>query len=56
MELADTNYIKYINNKLLLYSTGKYIHYLVTNYNGKEKNKNHNELPLHTPGMAKIKD
>ena len=26
-----------INNKFLLYSTGKYVQYLVINYNGKEK-------------------
>ena len=30
-------YIERINNKVLLYSTGNYIKYLVINYNGKEK-------------------
>ena len=30
-------YIRWINNKVLLYSTGNYIQYPVTNYNGKEK-------------------
>ena len=29
-------YIKYINNKDLLYSTGNYIQYVVITYNGKE--------------------
>ena len=29
-------YVKYINNKDLLYSTGKCVQYLVINYNGKE--------------------
>ena len=28
-------YIDWINNKVLLYSTGNYIHYLVLNHNGK---------------------
>ena len=40
--LADTNqyiYIKSINNKVLLCSTGNYIQYLVINYNGKEYEK-----------------
>ena len=32
-------YIKQINNKVLLYSTGNYIQYLVINYNGKEYEK-----------------
>ena len=32
-------YIKQINNKDLLYSTGNYVHYLVINYNGKESEK-----------------
>ena len=29
-------YIEWINNKVLLYSTGNYIQYPVTNCNGKE--------------------
>ena len=29
-------YIEWINNKVLLYSTGKYIQYPVINHNGKE--------------------
>ena len=29
-------YIGWINNKVLLYSTGNYIQYLVINHNGKE--------------------
>ena len=33
-------YIKWINNKVLLYSTGNYIQYPVINHNGKEKIKN----------------
>ena len=32
-------FIKQINNKVLLYSTGNYIQYLVTNYNGEEYEK-----------------
>ena len=32
-------YIEWINNKVLPYSTGIYIQYPVTNYNGKEYNK-----------------
>ena len=32
-------YIKQINNKDLLYSTGNYIQYLVITYNGKESEK-----------------
>ena len=31
-------YIEWKNNKVLLYSTGNYIQYLLINYNGKEKN------------------
>ena len=30
-------YIGWINNRVLLYSTGNYIRYPVTNYNGKEQ-------------------
>ena len=33
------SYIKQVNNKDLLYSTGNYILYLVINYNGKELKK-----------------
>ena len=29
-------YIEWINNKVLVYSTGNYIQYLVINHNGKE--------------------
>ena len=32
-------YIEWINNKVLLYSTGNYIQYPVTNHNGKEYQK-----------------
>ena len=32
-------YIGWINNKVLLYSTGNYIQTPVINHNGKEKNK-----------------
>ena len=32
-------YIGWINNKVLLYSTGNYIQYPVTNHNGKEYEK-----------------
>ena len=32
-------YIKYINNKDLLYNTGNYIQHPVINYNGKEYEK-----------------
>ena len=38
--LADTNlYIEWINNKLLLCSTGYYVQYPVINHNGKEYEK-----------------
>ena len=30
-------YIEWINNKVLLYSTGNYVEYPVINHNGKEK-------------------
>ena len=33
-------HIKYINNKVLLYSTGNYIQYPVINHNGKNMEKN----------------
>ena len=29
-------YIKYINNEVLLYSTGNYIQFSIVNHNGKE--------------------
>ena len=32
-------YIEWINNKVLLYSTGNFIQYPVTNHNGKEYEK-----------------
>ena len=32
-------YIEWINNKVLLYSTGNFIHYPVINHNGKEYEK-----------------
>ena len=31
-------HIEWINNKVLLYNTGKYIQYPMTNHNGKEYN------------------
>ena len=34
-------YIQWINNKVLLYSTGNYIQYPVINQNGKEYDKNY---------------
>ena len=38
--LADANkYIQYINNKVLLSSTGNYIQYLVINHSGIEYEK-----------------
>ena len=38
--LADANlYIEWINNKVLLYSTGNYIQYPAINHNGKEYEK-----------------
>ena len=33
------SYTGWINNKVLLYSTGNYIQYLVTNHNGKDYEK-----------------
>ena len=32
-------YTEWINNKILLYSTGNYLQYPVTNHNGKEYDK-----------------
>ena len=40
LELADTNYIEWINSEVLLYSTGNYIQHPVINHNGKEYEKN----------------
>ena len=38
--LVDANsYIEWINNKVLLYSTGNYIQYPVINHSGKEYEK-----------------
>ena len=38
--LADTNLSReWINNKVLLYSTGNYVHYPVINHYGKEYEK-----------------
>ena len=33
-------HLEWINNKVLMYSTGKYIEYPVINHNGKEYKKN----------------
>ena len=33
-------YVGWIDNKFLLYSTGNYVQYPVTNHNGKEYEKN----------------
>ena len=41
-------YIKQINNKDLLYSTGTYTQYLVITYNGKESEKEHVYVYIHT--------
>ena len=40
MGLAEANYIGWINNKVLLYSTGNYMQYSGTNHNGKNMKKN----------------
>ena len=37
-------YIKWINNKVLLYSTGNYIQYPMINHNGKESSSPHLDL------------
>ena len=39
-------YMEWINNKVLLYSTGNYIQYPVTNHNGKEYFKKSARLPF----------
>ena len=40
LRLADKLvYIDWINNKVLLYSTGNYIQYFMINHNGKEYGK-----------------
>ena len=41
-------HIKWIKNKVLLYSTGNYIHYLVINHNGRECGKEYTVSSLHT--------
>ena len=41
LRLADTNYyIKWVNNKVLYYSTGNYIQYPMISHKGKEYEKN----------------
>ena len=40
-------YIDWINNKVLLYSTGNYSQYLVKTYNGKESEKELNHFAVH---------
>ena len=37
-------YIGWINNKVLLYSTGNYIQYPVTNHSGKEYEKEYKKI------------
>ena len=39
-------YIEWINNKVLLYSTGNYIQYPVINHNGKEYEKEYIRVQL----------
>ena len=41
-------YIKQINNKDLLYSTGNYIQNLIITYNGKESEKEYIYIYMHT--------
>ena len=40
-------YIEWINNKLLLYSTGNYIQYPMINHNGKEYEKQYTHTHTH---------
>ena len=40
-------YIGWINNKVLLYSTGNYIQYPVTDHNGKEYEKEYIYIHIH---------
>ena len=40
LKLADVSYCMQNGNKILLYSTGHYIQYLVINHSGKEYEKN----------------
>ena len=44
MNIHTLPYIKQIDNKDLLYSTGNYTQYLVINYNGKESEAIHLKL------------
>ena len=37
---CEVLHLEWINNKVLIYSTGNYIQYPVTNYNGKEYKQN----------------
>ena len=41
-------HIRWINNKVLLYSTGNYIQYPVINHNGKEYEKEYIYIHTHT--------
>ena len=36
---CERSYIVWINNKVLLYDTGNYIHYPVINHNGKKNER-----------------
>ena len=40
-------YIEWINNEVLLYSTGNYIQYPVINRNGKEHEKVHKDICMY---------
>ena len=40
LELAEANYIEWIKNKVLSYSTGNYTPHPVISHNGKEHEKN----------------
>ena len=41
-------YIRWINNKVLLYHTGNYIQYPATNHNGKAQERIHTHTHTHT--------
>ena len=46
--------MKQINSKVLLYSTGNYIQYIVMNYNGKEHDKEYTYMYIYCCLVTKL--
>ena len=49
-------HLKWINNKVLLYSTGNYIQLLGINHNGKYEKKKKKECIIRFPGDSVVKN